>query len=239
MGITRITLSFVFASSLAAACAAGGGPEKTGSGGTSGSGSGGSSGTNGANCTASVVCTSTLTYQKCSSATDECYYELSTGSQLPCTVSNPCDVDGGGSGGTAGTGAAGSGGASGTTGTGGSAGTGGTAGTGSGGTAGTGSSCSGIADAGTCETCCETADMEGATTFFNAWGTCLCTSPGACKTQCASTLCMNMPVPSGSPCDTCLQGSLSMGGACVSPVTTACMADPNCVAFNNCANGCP
>ncbi len=223
MGLTRIALCFAFAGSLATACAAGG---------HGGGGSGGSDGTGGANCGASVVCGGGLTYQKCTSSNGGCYIELSSGGQVSCTVSNPCTAspDGGGSGGT--TGSGGTMGSGGTTGSGGSA--------GSSGVPEGGTSCSSIADAGSCVTCCEGLYMSGAKTYYTTWETCLCTSPGVCATECSSTLCAGMPTTPGSACDTCVSGSVATStSTCSGPIQTACSADPTCVQFVTCGNACP
>src|SRR5277367_6646724 len=103
MGITRIALCFVFAGSVVIACAAGGSNDK-GGGGSSGSGGSGGSGSSG-DCDKSVICTATLSYQKCTSKSGACSITLSTGGQVACTVTDPCTAtpDGGG-GGTSGTG---------------------------------------------------------------------------------------------------------------------------------------
>jgi hypothetical protein len=217
MGITRLALCFAFAGSVVIACA-GGSNEKTG-GGSSGSGGSGGSG----NCGASVVCTMTLSYTTCTPKSGPCYIKLSTGAQLACTVADPCAATPDGGGGTSGTGGAM-----------GSGGTGGTGG-GEGGVPEAGSTCSSDIDAETCIICCEGVDMEGAKTFFTAFGDCACTSPGTCASECGSSYCAGTTATMA--CDTCLTSALS--GACNAPVAKACGADPDCIAFNNCANSCP
>jgi hypothetical protein len=114
-----------------------------------------------------------------------------------------------------------------------------------------GSACTGTGA--TCTTCCRTNNPEGYKTIVTAALMCACKPSicgpvdagvvsdasdigvGACATTCAGTA---MP---DATCDKCLTdatGSMGDPGACYGPVSTACEADPNCVAYYTCLSGC-
>lgn len=104
-----------------------------------------------------------------------------------------------------------------------------------------------------CLNCCETSPPDdssgyntGYDTFINALLGCACgtsSAPGPCATTCGSTVCASTPSAPSSACVTCVNDSLQAAdggeGACYTAVDKACTADPNCVTYNNCANGCP
>lgn len=92
-----------------------------------------------------------------------------------------------------------------------------------------------------CIGCCQTNHQTGSNTFIQAAQTCECTSPGACKTPCAATYCAATPQTPDTTCNTCISNSLDpdAGGACLTPIETACNGDPDCQAYLACANACP
>jgi hypothetical protein len=103
--------------------------------------------------------------------------------------------------------------------------------------------CYSLADGG-CYDCCDQHHMTGSTTYYDALFTCVCTAAN-CQTQCAQTDC-SMADDAGSsmtgdPCDLCEQQYApdDGGGACGTPIATACNADPDCTAWLNCGNNCP
>ena len=96
-------------------------------------------------------------------------------------------------------------------------------------------------DAMTCIDCCQVAYMEGAETFSSAIVACACSSTGNCESDCKTSVCAKTPSnpAAGSSCAKCLDMVLATGGACVTPVSNACNADPVCVSYVDCASGCP
>jgi hypothetical protein len=87
-----------------------------------------------------------------------------------------------------------------------------------------------------CVTCCQTAYMTGAQDFTNDLGMCACTSPGTCATQCSAWCSGGSQT---AACTSCLETSLGSSGTCLTPVETACSADPACTDYVNCGDGCP
>jgi hypothetical protein len=104
----------------------------------------------------------------------------------------------------------------------------------------TDSTCSAETTQSDCEQCCLTVHPSGYNTYHAALQNCLCTSPGACVTECATETCAGNPTTSGDTCDTCVTGALTMGtGACYTAVDTACQGDPDCVSlFSDCIPPC-
>jgi hypothetical protein len=96
-----------------------------------------------------------------------------------------------------------------------------------------------------CFDCCATNHMHGYQTFQTALTNCECTSPGACKTQCATEYCAMKSPTTGDACDTCITGNFTPdagASGCYDPVATACMGDPDCVAMysqTGCVSACP
>jgi hypothetical protein len=94
----------------------------------------------------------------------------------------------------------------------------------------TGGECSNEATGDDCTNCCATAHQTGANTFYGTLIDCLCT--GSCGTQCAQTLCnQTNPAQPDTTCNACIQAN---GGSCQNAVTSACGADPDCMAFEQC-----
>jgi hypothetical protein len=87
-----------------------------------------------------------------------------------------------------------------------------------------------------CRNCCFALHPDGAQTFGQELTACACVSPGACKTQCAATLCNNQ-VPAGD-CTGCLGTALDSGGACEPALMHCYDALPGCGAYLDCAAGC-
>jgi hypothetical protein len=99
----------------------------------------------------------------------------------------------------------------------------------SGGDAGTTATCTATTTGQACGDCCY-AQHPGANVGDDAFGSCVCQTPGTCATQCAATFCAGKPTAQGDACETCLQGATQ----CEQTATTACNANPDCTAFNTC-----
>jgi hypothetical protein len=105
----------------------------------------------------------------------------------------------------------------------------------------------------TCTACCRTNNPAGYKTIVTAALACACKPSicgpvdagagsdasdigvGACATTCGGTA-----LPDAT-CDKCLTdatGSMGDPGECYAPVSMACEADPNCVAYYSCLSGC-
>jgi hypothetical protein len=104
----------------------------------------------------------------------------------------------------------------------------------------TDTTCDGEATQSTCEQCCISIHSEGYATYANALDPCLCTSPGACASECATEECVSMPVTPGDACDTCINGALAQTtGACYGAVAAACQVDTDCMdLFGTCIPPC-
>jgi hypothetical protein len=91
-----------------------------------------------------------------------------------------------------------------------------------------------------CEQCCLTVHPEGYSVYNAALTPCVCTSPGACTSECQSELCSNQPVTPGDACDTCITAALDQNtGACYNAVATACQGDSDCTdLFGTCIPPC-
>ena len=96
-----------------------------------------------------------------------------------------------------------------------------------------------LANPSTCVTCCANNHQAGVGVLDQAILTCDCgTGAGGCQTACATEICANPPAAptAGDACDTCLNTSLGMTGACLQPVETACQANADCAAYLTCSN---
>ena len=225
---------------------------------SSSSGGGTTTCTNGSVCndgSEMKVCTATNTAGACASITytvdaasftcdacTACTFAQSQASQA-CAEAGGGSSSGGGSGGPTS-----SGGVSGS-------GSGGSSGSSSGSASGSssGSSSGGVVDAGdgdqtcqaeaasSCITCCQGLYVTGVNDLIADIQACDCGTSGVCQTACATEYCSNGTVTTaGDPCDTCLQASVEAdGGACLAALTTECDADPDCLAYITCTNGCP
>ena len=81
-----------------------------------------------------------------------------------------------------------------------------------------------------CSDCCANAHQAGAAVGDQAYGDCLCQTPGTCATECANSFCAgSLPQP-GDTCDTCMQGAT----ACDQAAVTACEGNADCKAFEAC-----
>ena len=87
-----------------------------------------------------------------------------------------------------------------------------------------------------CLQCCASEHQEGAAVYMGAVQECICDEEN-CAEDCADTLCAAQPKNPDSACNTCFN---SKQQACGDAVATACSANQDCVAFNNCAveSGC-
>jgi hypothetical protein len=93
-----------------------------------------------------------------------------------------------------------------------------------------GGDCSSETSRDNCIQCCSTAHQTGSDTFYGTLIQCLCTT--ACVSECSASLCdQNNPTQPDATCNACIQ---SNGSSCQNDVSTACSADPDCVAFNQC-----
>ncbi len=101
------------------------------------------------------------------------------------------------------------------------------------------STCDGLTTKGQCEQCCLKVHPTGYDVYHQALNDCLCTSPGACATECASETCANKPTTTGDACEQCITASLGSTGACYNNVATSCQADSDCTAlFSTCIPPC-
>jgi hypothetical protein len=232
MNLSRLALVLGIALGLVPACA---------SGGSSGDGPG-DGGQGGEICTATVLCGGGITYKECMTNGTSCVIQYSTGLSIPCgsVGADPCTQAGDGpdaagplpDGGPPGEDVvepADSSGGSPDTG-GGEFDSGGGFDTGGG----ADSVCGTAPTADECATCCGTHHAEGDNTYVNAVGECVCVSPGVCASECASDFCVMMDP--GPECNSCIEASLGPSGACVSQVSGECGADPDCIAYVDCAN---
>lgn len=94
-----------------------------------------------------------------------------------------------------------------------------------------------------CGTCCVTAHKAGYTVFQDSILACACKGTGAdggapCATECAATICAATPANPDTACNTCLQGSIGMGGGCQQQVSTDCTGNADCVAEQKCVGLC-
>jgi len=94
-----------------------------------------------------------------------------------------------------------------------------------------------------CGQCCIQNHPSGYQVFLSAVLACACgasgdAGQGACATECASTACKATPSQPDTACNACLQGAIGSGGACSGPVTSACSADADCMAEQQCLTPC-
>jgi hypothetical protein len=94
-----------------------------------------------------------------------------------------------------------------------------------------------------CVDCCVANHQSSYVAFIDAYLNCACTSPGVCKTSCATTFCAATPSSpaTGTACDSCLLDSVAAdaGGQCLTPLRTACPSGGVCDPFLACDVGCP
>jgi len=98
----------------------------------------------------------------------------------------------------------------------------------------TGGACSGEATADACFQCCDTKNPGGLDIDMNAFGQCVCESPGTCAQACATSWC-NGQQPTQA-CANCLQNATQ----CETAAETACNGSAACKAAMACiqASGC-
>ncbi|HVH47329.1 MAG TPA: hypothetical protein VM925_33570 [Labilithrix sp.] len=87
-----------------------------------------------------------------------------------------------------------------------------------------------------CGQCCAADHQEGAIVYQTAVSECMCDEAN-CATDCESTLCAAQPKNPDATCNTCFNAKQN---ACAQPVTDACSANADCVAFYQCltSSGC-
>ncbi len=108
--------------------------------------------------------------------------------------------------------------------------------------------CAAMATQEECGQCCGMNHPSGYAVFLKALIDCSCKGigidggadggAGACATECADTLCKSTPAQPNAACNTCLQGAVGSGGACNEPISSACMADEDCMAQQKCIVPC-
>jgi hypothetical protein len=81
-----------------------------------------------------------------------------------------------------------------------------------------------------CFECCEqNAPPNAVQIWSNAFGFCLCETPGVCASACGGSFCRgNAP---SATCDRCIE---QMGGACSTAADTACLATAQCAPLTQC-----
>jgi hypothetical protein len=97
-----------------------------------------------------------------------------------------------------------------------------------------------------CGECCVTNHPQGYQVFQDTVLGCGCEGNGAdggigpCATECAVTSCTGTatPTPPDQACETCLQKAVNQGGACQEAFSTACTAEPDCLAEQKCIAPC-
>jgi hypothetical protein len=99
--------------------------------------------------------------------------------------------------------------------------------------------CAAQTSKGQCEQCCLTVHPSGYKVYQQQLDGCLCNSPAACATECASEVCANKPTTPGDACEQCINASLTQSGACYNGVANACQGDTDCTAlFGTCIPPC-
>jgi hypothetical protein len=93
--------------------------------------------------------------------------------------------------------------------------------------------CAGEVTQTACVTCCSEKYQDGAGAYLVALIDCMCTADN-CAKDCAASLCIpDAPKAADPACATCLDAKNSV---CAPTVTTACKADPSCMAFDACVS---
>jgi hypothetical protein len=82
----------------------------------------------------------------------------------------------------------------------------------------------------TCEVCCEEKQPKGTDFFYQQLDNCFCQTPGACKTQCAATICAAQPKAPDQACITCLD----QNEACYDTAGKACEGNADCQLLLKC-----
>jgi hypothetical protein len=88
-----------------------------------------------------------------------------------------------------------------------------------------------------CADCCTRAHDKGSKAYDVALLKCICTTPGACQAECATTFCATPFQTPNAACNTCIRGAVD--GACMAQLTTECNAEPDCPALYGCFEKCP
>jgi hypothetical protein len=89
-----------------------------------------------------------------------------------------------------------------------------------------------------CQQCCATdAHKTGSDAYDVSLKKCICTTPGACQTECATTFCAAQFQTPDAACNTCIRGAVD--GACSQQLRTECNAVPDCPLLYDCINKCP
>jgi len=99
-----------------------------------------------------------------------------------------------------------------------------------GGAAGSGAKCAAQTTGSACLSCCVGTAQSAYDLANNAFGMCVCQTPGTCAAQCAASFCNGQAQTAGDACDTCLNGATQ----CQQQANTACNANPTCAAVTQC-----
>lgn len=102
-----------------------------------------------------------------------------------------------------------------------------------------------------CGNCCAETHKPGYDVFAAALVACECNgtgieadagadagAPGACATECATSLCSPSGLGSDAACSACVQKTIGAGGACQKYVVDTCKAEPDCLAQQQCVLAC-
>jgi hypothetical protein len=85
-----------------------------------------------------------------------------------------------------------------------------------------------------CFTCCQKAHPSGAKAKDDAYYSCVCDS---CRWACILSLCnaVHAQPVAGDACDNCMK----QAGTCAPAIQSACAANDDCIALDQCNSGCP
>jgi hypothetical protein len=83
-----------------------------------------------------------------------------------------------------------------------------------------------------CFACCRSNNPKAVKLLDDAFTSCACKTPGACASQCGTSLCAGKQPKSGDACDSCLADQQD---ACGNQAASACADDQSCNALFTCA----
>jgi hypothetical protein len=87
-----------------------------------------------------------------------------------------------------------------------------------------------------CVNCCINNHSAGYDRYLTLLANCECVSPGACKTDCTTSFCVDRN-QTDTLCNVCIQANSGSGGVC--DVTSSCNLNGDCAALLACATACP
>ena len=102
--------------------------------------------------------------------------------------------------------------------------------------------CADLATPELCASCCVKNDSSGHDVLDKALFACACKTEH-CASACATSICGATPSPpdAGDPCTVCIQASMGADAGdagCGGEVSSACIADVDCTAYEQCVMGC-